>query len=88
MAKKSYKVLRSHMGDRAYLRGDTRVAEERVVAALVRRGILADMTGKKKRVRTKPEPITETKPATVNQTPSPPVTEVKPVEPGENKAQG
>lgn len=43
----SYDVLREHLGDRFYRKGDLREAEKSSVTHLVRAGVLAPAKGKK-----------------------------------------
>lgn len=40
---KSFKVLRAHFGDKPYVKGDTRVADERKVARLIKNGVLKEI---------------------------------------------
>ncbi|WP_119309643.1 hypothetical protein [Cohaesibacter haloalkalitolerans] len=42
MAKREFKVLRPHLGDKMYDKGDTRVAEEAQVRHLIKAGVLSE----------------------------------------------
>nr|WP_321457193.1 hypothetical protein [uncultured Cohaesibacter sp.] len=42
MVKRDYAVLRQHLGDKMYEKGDTRTAEESSVRHLVKAGVLAE----------------------------------------------
>ncbi|SFN60526.1 hypothetical protein SAMN04488056_101447 [Cohaesibacter marisflavi] len=43
MVKRDYTVLRPHLGDKMYEKGDTRTAEEASVGHLVKAGVLAEV---------------------------------------------
>nr|WP_320142410.1 hypothetical protein [uncultured Cohaesibacter sp.] len=43
MVKRDYAVLRQHLGDKMYEKGDTRTAEESSVRHLVKAGVLAEV---------------------------------------------
>ena len=41
MARREFKVLRAHLGDKPYAEGDSRIAEEGRVRHLIRNGVLS-----------------------------------------------